>query len=225
MRKKIFFICFTGIDGSGKTTLAKMTVEILLHKGISCENVYNRFIPFLSKPFIGIGKKLFMARKDIYTNYEKNSQAKEELLKNKMLSFFYQFFILGDYFFQILFKITLRLILGKNIVCDRYIYDTIITDLALSVGYSGQMITNILKKCFYFVPKPDLVFLVDAPAEIAYHRKNDIPSVDYLRARREIYLNIGKSEGMMILDGVRNIAELMSEVKTKIDESLLLESV
>lgn len=223
MKRKNFLICFTGIDGSGKTTLAKETINMFLQKGISCKYVYSRFTPFLSKPLTTIGRKLFMAQEDIFKNYEKHSQAKQQLLKNKMLYFFYQFFILVDYFFQILFKVKLPLILGKNIVCDRYIYDTIITDLAVSLGYSEKVIKNILEKHFYFIPKPDLVFLIDVSEEIAYSRKNDVPCKDYLNDRRQFYLEVSKSAGMVILDGTRNITELVSEIKVKLDELLVLE--
>jgi len=223
MKRKNFFICFTGIDGSGKTTLAKETINMFLRQGISCKYVYNRFIPFLSRPLTSIGRKLFMAKEDIFKDYEKHSQSKQQLLKNKAFSYFYQFLILGDYFFQILFKVKLPLMLGQNIVCDRYIYDTIITDLALSLGYSEKVIKNILEKHFYFIPKPDLVFLIDVSEEIAYSRKRDIPCKDYLNDRRQFYLEVGKSAGMVILDGTRNITELVSEIKVKLDELLVLE--
>jgi len=222
MKRKNFFICFTGIDGSGKTTLARMTVKMLLQQGIPCIYVYNRFTPFLSKPFTCLGRKLFMSKEDVFRDYTRHSQTKRLLLKSKILSFFYQFLILSDYYFQNLFKVKLPLMLGKNIVCDRYIYDTLITDLALSIGYSGKAITNMLKKYFYFIPKPDLVFLADAPEEIAYHRKEDVPCIDYLKARRRFYSEVGKKEKMVILDGTLNIANLAGQIREKLNQSLFL---
>jgi len=220
MKKKNFFICFTGIDGSGKTTLARMTVKMLLQQGTPCIYVYNRFTPFLSKPFTGLGRKLFMSKENVFRNYARHSQAKQLLLKSRILSFFYQFLILFDYYFQNLFKVKLPLMLGKNIVCDRYIYDTLITDLALSIGYSGEVITNMLKRYFYFIPKPDLVFLIDAPEEIAYRRKEDIPCIDYLKARRRFYLDVGKKEKMLPLDGTLGIAKLETQIREKLKQTL-----
>lgn len=222
MKRKNFFICFTGIDGSGKTTLARMTVKMLLQQGIPCIYVYNRFTPFLSKPFTGLGRKLFMSKEDVFRDYTRHTQAKQWLLKSRILSFFYQFLILSDYYFQNLFKVKLPLTLGKNIVCDRYIYDTLITDLALSIGYSEQVIKNTLKKYFYFISKPDLVFLVDAPEEIAYQRKEDIPCIDYLKARRGFYSEVGKKEKMVILDGTLSIVKLGAQIRERLKKSLFL---
>ncbi|MBU0579777.1 MAG: adenylyl-sulfate kinase, partial [Candidatus Margulisbacteria bacterium] len=66
MKRKNLFICFTGIDGSGKSTLANMTVEMLAREGISCEYVYCRFTHFLSKPFSEAGRKLFLAKENMF---------------------------------------------------------------------------------------------------------------------------------------------------------------
>ena len=74
-------------------------------------------------------------------------------------------------------------------------------------------IRRLLKKCFRIAPKPDIAFLIDLPEEIAYQRKNDTPSIGYLKERREIYLNIGNEYEMMILDGTKSLEELKIEIE------------
>jgi thymidylate kinase len=216
MIRRSNFICFIGIDGAGKTTHANALVDIMKKNGINCKYVWCRFEPFLIAPFITVARVLFLRKKDMFKNYGKYSTAKKKLLKNVFLSKLYQYLILSDYFFQVFLKIKIPLRFGKNIICDRYIHDTIITDLAVYLSYSTEKIEKVLGKCLYFFPKPDLSFLIDVPEEIAYQRKDDTPSLDYLKERREMYLDIGKEYGMIILDGTKELEELQQEIERKV---------
>jgi len=68
MKFRAILICFTGIDGSGKTTLAKMLVEGMKKEGIKSKYVYNRSKPFVTKPIMDVGKILLFRGKDILSN-------------------------------------------------------------------------------------------------------------------------------------------------------------
>ena len=218
MTRNNFFICFTGIDGSGKTTLAKSLVVVMKRKGIECRYVYNRFNPFMLKPFIIVARALFLRGTDVFEDYTEDCNAKKKLFKNRFLSVIYQSFLLFDYSFQIFLKVKIPLMLGRNIICDRYIYDTVCTDLAVDLNYSEKKTMDILRKCLYLFPKPDMIFLIDVLEEVAYGRKGDVPSVDYLKDRRNIYLEIGREHEMMILDGTQDLAELKDVVGNKVIE-------
>ena len=216
--KRGIFVCFTGIDGSGKTTLSKSLVEEMKRNGIECRYVYNRFNPFLLKPFMMVARAIFLRGKDMFEDYTEDSDAKKRLFKNRLLSMIYQSFLLFDYSFQIFLKVKIPLMLGRNIICDRYIYDTVCTDLAVDLNYSEKKTMDILRKCLYLFPKPDMTFLIDVPEEIAYKRKDDVPSVDYLKERRKIYLDVGKEEGMVILDGSIPLNNLKSILEDRVEE-------
>jgi len=218
--KKQIFICFTGIDGSGKTTLAKSLTDQLNRGGFECKYVYNRLVPFLLKPFIVIGHKLYLRGKNISNNYDEYSTTKRKAIRANPLSFIYEWLLLLDYSIQVMLKVKIPLMLGKNIVCDRYIYDTLATDLAVDFGYSDQKIERTLNRFLLLFPKPQLIFLVDVPEEIAYQRKDDIPSIHYLRDRRKVYLNIGKVCGMVFIDGSKSLDESKNIVQIKVTEHL-----
>ena len=221
MKTKGFLICFTGIDGTGKTTLSKELVELLNEKGIKCKYVYARLNPFILKPFILLGGLVFLRRGEISENYFEYSNTKRRAIeKYSFLSRIYQQILLFDYVLQIFFKVKLPLIFGKNIVCDRYIYDTVITDLSVDMNYSKDKTMCLLDATFRFSPKPDITFLIDVPEEIAYQRKNDTPSMGYLKERREIYLEVGKEYEMVILDGYRNLSDLKIVIKNKVMERI-----
>lgn len=220
-KAKKFFICFTGIDGSGKTTLAKSLVDVMKERGIEAKYVYNRYTPIILRPLILIGGWLFLRGKDGFENYEDYSGTKKSVSKKHPFgASLYQRILLFDYFFQIMFKIKLPLLLGKNIVCDRYIYDTIVTDLSVDFNYTEEDVKKSLSKIPSLFPTPDIIFLVDLPEEIAYQRKDDVPSVDYLKDRRGIYHHIGEKYGMVILDGAKKLEELQDDVKNEVFKCL-----
>lgn len=211
------FICFTGIDGSGKTTLARALVSAIEQREIKAVYVYNRYIPIVLRPAMLVGELLFLRNKDCYRDYSGYSNTKRSVSKkHPLLAKFYQHFLLLDYYIQILFKIKLPLLLGKNVVCDRYVYDTIVTDLSVDFNYSEEDVKNSLDKILSLFPTPGITFLVDLPEEIAYKRKTDIPSIEYLRERRKMYLYLGKECNMLVLDGTKKLEELQCEIEKEI---------
>lgn len=213
-----FLICFIGIDGSGKTTLAKELVRNLNNNGKKFRYVYARFEPLILKPFMIIARKLILNNNPRnYIDY--SNKKKEAIRKYGLLSKVYQKILLFDYILQLLFKVKIPLLFGRNIVCDRYIYDTVV-DMAIDFGYTKSEMINLLKKCLNIIAKPDLIFLIDVPEEIAYQRKDDTPSIEYLKERRVIYLEIGKEYGAIILDGRRELNVLLNDIKR--DVKLLL---
>ena len=215
---KGIFICFTGIDGSGKTTLAKSLTERLTKDGIECHYVYNRLTPYLLRPFITIGHKLFLRGKDMHSSYTEYSAAKRKAARGNPLSLVYQWLLVLDYSIQVFVKVKIPLMRGKNIVCDRYTYDTLATDLAIDFNYSAEKLVRVANQLSRLFPTPRLVFLVDLPEEIAYQRKDDVPSVEYLRERRGIYQQLAKLHRMIVIDGSQELAEVQAEVKAKVSE-------
>ena len=214
MRIKGSLICITGIDGVGKTTLAKNLVKMMTQDGVRFEYVYGRLKPFILRPFMILGRKILLKGKNIFSDYTNYKNTKKYLSKNyPILAWIYQALLLFDYFIQIFLNIKIRLLLGKNIICDRYIYDVVITDLSVDFNYSEKDVRKVLHYILLLLPKPDVVFLIDLPEEIAYRRKNDIPSIDYLRDRRRTYLSLSKEFGMVILDGSQSLEELRQTAK------------
>jgi thymidylate kinase len=215
-KTKAKLICFTGIDGSGKTTLAKELVKIMNERGIRYNYIYGRLEPFMLKPFIWAGRKIFLKGKDMFTNYTDYSRTKSSTIERHSFLFtFYRHVLLFDYFIQLLFKVRLPFLLGKNIVCDRYVYDTVITDLS-DMNYSVFEIRGLIEKCFYVAPKPDSAFLIDLPEAIAYQRKEDTPSIEYLMELRKVYLDIGEEYNMVILDGCKDLTVLKVQVQKEV---------
>jgi len=214
---KAKLICFTGMDGAGKTTLAKFLVEEMKKRGLKCNYVYGRYKPFLARPALAFGKVLFLRGRDI-KEYEDYSSAKRDAVRRySLVTSIYQKILLFDYSLQLLTKIIIPKMLGRTVICDRYVYDTVMNDIP-RVDDDFEHLKRLIEKCFRIAPEPDLIFLIDLPEEIAYQRKDDTPSISYLEERREMYLDIGKKYGMIILDGNKDLAELKEQVQKEVVE-------
>jgi thymidylate kinase len=212
-------ICFSGIDGSGKSTLARELAQLMASKGIKAKYVYCRYIPVLLRPAMLIGEFVFLRKDDFCGNYADYSNCKRSASKgHPFLSNIYQIFLLFDYYLQIILKIRLPLFFGNTIICDRYIYDTIATDLSVDFNYTKEDLDKFINLYINIFPQPNLTFLVDVPEEVAFNRKDDVPSIDYLRDRRKIFLYIASKLRFQVLDGSKKIGDLLCEVEKTIGQ-------
>lgn len=201
-------ITFSGIDGSGKTTYSKSLIKSLEKRGVQCKYVYGRLEPIILKPFIYIGRKFLLKNKDIFNNYKEYSTTKKLKIKeHKILSKVYFNILTIDYYIQLFLKVKVPLLLGKNLVCDRYIYDTVIMDIAVDKDYSLNDIKLQIDRLFRFFPKPAISFYIEVSESIAFERKDDTPSIEYLRERTLFYRFVSSEYEMINIDGTGAIEE------------------
>ncbi|MCG2829231.1 hypothetical protein [Methanothermobacter sp. K4] len=201
-RSSGILITFSGVDGSGKTTYTKHLVNSLREKGIDCSYVYGRLEPIILRPFIIIGRRLFLRKKDIFTDYRDYSNTKKKKIsKHKYLFKIYYLIMLFDYIMQLLWKVKIPLLFGRNVLCDRYIFDTIVTDLAVDMDYSYNDLKDKIDMFLRFLSVPDLCFYVEVSANVAFKRKDDTPSLEYLQERIGLYDFVADQYKMIRVDG------------------------
>ncbi len=217
--RKGFIVVFTGIDGSGKTTAAKLTQSRLNKGGVECSYVWGRFGSILIDSLVRVSKKTIFSQ--TFDNKPANDfqRAKSYVFRNRFTGLLYTSFMLVDYIWQLLYKFWLPHIRRINLVCDRYSYDTII-DLTVDLAYSIDTCQRLLKIFHLLAPRPDVTFLIDLPVEVAFGRKEDIPSLEYLRRRRELYNHVSGKYGFITLDGVESPETIVEMGMRKISERL-----
>jgi len=225
MPKKGVLICFTGIDGSGKSTHAISVANFLSQDGVKCKYVWTRWIAITLKPIVVLIKALLLKRNISDKNYVKYKSAKRRYL-GKSLARIWQNMVLFDHFLRVLVKIKIPLLFGNVLVCDRYLYDTLV-DLAVDSGYSKGQSKNMSKLYITLLfPKPDVVFLLDVPEEVALQRKSDIPALTYLIDRRNFYLALAeKYSSIKVLDNSGDFNETQGEIRNEVCRILSLKFV
>ena len=207
-------ICVAGIDGSGKTTLAEGLVTRLQDVYPNVQHVHSFHSPILLAPFKIAARFLFMRGTDEFGNYSHYRDRKMSTShSHRFLSKLYGSIWFLDYCLQAIIKVALPNVVGKTIVADRYIYDAAL-NICLSIDLPVHIAHRLIDLFFKFNPGPDVVFLIDLPEEVAFARKDDIQSVDYLRERRNQYLVMAERYGFHILDGLAKPKDLISEVLT-----------
>jgi dTMP kinase len=192
----------------------KGLVENLTDQGFNSLYVYARYRPILLRPLITLSGLSLLRNEDFFTDYQRYSQSKKQYSQNhRFLAKLYRTALLFDYSLQILIKVGIPMVRGRTVVCDRYIYDTIATDLAVDFNLSEDEIISYVKNLPGIFPKPDLAFFVDLPEEEAIRRKSDVPSIQYLSDRRGIFHTISDTAGMVVLDGLKSPGVLVEEAE------------
>ena len=205
-------ICFTGIDGSGKTTLSKMVAERLRERGEPALYAYGRAVPVVSRVLMAAGRRILLQEYRVWRDYSAYTMEKKRALKNAFLAQAHTLAVWADYLPQAFSKIAVPLLLGRTVVCDRYVFDTVVNDLGVHLEYDARDIRLSLASMFQVLPEPDMGFLIDLPEEVALRRKDDVPHIDYLRERRGLYLLTAQLYPMFELDGMEPPEALADQV-------------
>jgi len=195
--KRGIFVCFTGVDGSGKTTLARHLEKHLKDSGKSCKYIWGGwrgFQSFLFKPIVSIIRR------------KRNSGNKPISTYSLEDNFLFDYIVWLDYSLRVFPSLFLAIRMYDLVVLDRYVYDVAV-NFSLNSKKDSK---KLLKNFFRIFPEPDVTFLIDVPEEIAYKRKDDIPSFEYLSIQRKYYLKLLKDHtNVKVLDGNRSKEELM----------------
>ena len=219
--KRGTLIVFTGIDGSGKTTQAKLLVDSLNQDGLCVSYVWSRWEPFLLRPFIKRWKN--KVAQNIDTSHGSSNEIKgkkQRLLQNPVIRWLWLILFFIDYGFQIFRKIHLGLLKKQIIISDRVFYDSVI-DQAVNLWKNKDWLLNSLDSFWMklFFPKPDIVIYIDCPEDVAFERnvaKNDPIDIEYLKDRRKLYLKLAEKYGWIKVNGTLPIDEIAVQVKEKV---------
>jgi len=183
-------IVFSGIDGSGKSTYARIFEHRLRSNGLSVKYVYMRGLSriFISIPFLALCRLLKIT---------KVHRLERGIRVSEYRFYYYKPFYLLWPLIQLVDSIIYTLILiclprrfYNVIIFDRSPIDTlvdIIADTRLHIG------VGILQKLFLsLLPRNSVVIILDTNEETALIRKRDILGKSYLSVRRRIYLKLAE---------------------------------
>lgn len=187
MNKQGFFICIEGLDGSGKTTQAKILVKNLIKQGYTAL--------YTAEPSNGkIGK--FIRR---YLHGERRFSGIIEAM-----------LFAADRFEHVSEEICPALSEGKIVVSDRYVYSSIAYQ-----GASGIDV-DWIKMINKYVLKPDLAIFIDVEPEVVLQRirrkRTIMEDLKTQRMVREVYMKLVESGELKRVDGNKPKEDLAGEI-------------
>lgn len=222
MRSPIVYLL--GTDGAGKTSIAKRLAEEQFD-GVRLRYVYSQHQSILLQPFRFIARATVMRGTDEFKSFDRYDQKKRHFAgRYRLLTALHGLVWYLDYTIQT----WIRLLFprpGKNtaLVMDRYYLDIIVNQACLR-GLSEDQLrreARLLEKIF---PKADLHIFLDVQEEIAFSRKDDIPSLRYLTERRTKYALIANEHGAHRIDAGRPFDVVYRDVKSIVTEFLRKQS-
>ena len=201
--KKSFFICFEGVEGSGKSTQAKLLYEFIKKK---------------------ITKKVVLTREPGGTLFSEKIR-NLMLYKKTNISPLTEFFLLmAARNEHITSKINFYLKKNFIIICDRFFYSTLAYQHYLE-GMDKKFIFSIQKKIFNKV-HPDITFLFDLNKKESKVRINkrakktnrfDKLSSYHFNKIRNGFIKISKmyKNKIVLIKGSKSLNEIQNEINTK----------
>ena len=196
--KKGFLVVFEGIDGSGKTTQAKLLYEYLIKKGLTAvlskeptDSIYGQKI-----------KKLAQGERDLTKPFDE-----------------YRLFI-NDRKIHVENLIKPSLQQKKIVILDRYYFSTIAYQGAL-----GLDIGKIKEENESFSPVPEIVFLLNVPPRVGIIRiqkgREETPNLfeqeKYLSDVSKVFNGLNE-DYIVTLDGVDGVDIIHSKIINVIDD-------
>jgi dTMP kinase len=198
MVNKGILICFTGVDGAGKTTHARSLTEYLKQKGYMCKYIWCGHRPLISYPFFALTRLVGYWKKIKRSAFTDPLECAPERIKKKLARALWLFFF-ADFQIITFFRVSFSLMLGRYIVCDRYFYDLLMELKRNNVPSRGFF--NLISKT---LPQPLIVFLMDAQEVLISKRRN--LAFEELKAKREIFLQMSKTFSFIVIDSKKKFS-------------------
>jgi len=212
-------IYFLGIDCSGKTTGARRLASEEL-AGWTPVYVYCQHRPFLIWLLKLPAKILFMRKSDPFRNYDAYKARKDSIRASKpVLARIYGLLTYLDMLLQAWVQIAIARMKGNLLIFDRYYLDWVVNQGVLQ-GNSTESMLHDARALERLLPKAQHHIFLDVSEDVAIHRKCDIQGIQYLRERRERYLQLASHYKFEIVNAERSKDSVFQEVREIVERAL-----
>jgi thymidylate kinase len=212
------FIYITGSDGTGKTTQARLLFQYLKNEGVKVQHLWLRFPFFFSLPLLAY------ARLRGYSYYEVkdgNRQGYWDFHRSWFLRNLLPWVLLLDAFLATLRKVTLPLLNGKTIVCERFVLD-MVADLTLALKDPDFHLKLPGRWFFELLPANAQIFILDLDWKTLRSRRADLQIDRKLSRRLKIFRLLAADRSLRVLWGKKPIEEIQSEIRRQLPAPAVL---
>ena len=165
-------IYFIGIDGSGKSTLSEHLRCELLKMDLQASVTWwlKGEESLIRRTLRAIGESRFGGLAGNPIDVQSSVKTRQSL--PRIIGELYFTLVILDYLRFGITKMCVSRIFRRKVILifDRSIYD-VVSSLAKEFGVSDPRRAMIMRICVRILPRPDIVFFVDVPPEIAFSRR------------------------------------------------------
>lgn len=201
-------ICIIGTDGVGKTTHVQELLNQLKNNGMRCKYVWFRFHHFISLFLLAYCRLVNLT---IYENKDGEKICHHEFYRSRAISFIYPWLLFVDTVPMYIIKISIPLFFGYTIVCDRFVYDTLV-DLMIDLRKFDIHKKFIGKLFINMIPKNSCVILLDIDESIIRERRKDLINDQSLNMRRTAYKTVAKEFDIPTIENNVSFQEVHEQI-------------
>ena len=210
------FICLVGVDGCGKSTLAKMLQKELTARGIRTRVVWLRMNYMLTRPVLLYCRLTGLTRRPVI-NGQKASihEFQNAPIVSALVQYLHWLDTALAHFFKAYLPMRLR---GETIICDRFVYDVLIDFIAesgitdLHDRLTGRLLSALM-------PGDAKVFLIRTDRDAIIERRPDVLVMDpYFDVRFDEYQALASKYGLRVIDNNGSTEQALSEIMDSLME-------
>ena len=184
-QRRGLLIAFVGMDGTGKTTFTRKAANLSRMEG-NPTIVINPKTYFILERLLSAVRR--MKRTDSRGSVGYSGNPLLTVRPKPLLLRLWPLIALLDFLLYYVLLIRPALSRGNVVVSDRYFYDRVIG--FQYYGYSNNAITSL---CYRLTPRPDLLFVLDAPPLVARIReKEPRHELEFYVTLRPLYLKLSR---------------------------------
>jgi thymidylate kinase len=186
-------VVFLGPDGAGKSSVIEALPRDLA--GAFARTTCYGFAPGLLRAF----------RRPEGPNTRPHAAAPRSLMNSVMRALCYWLV-----YYVVCYRVTVHFALARStlVLHDRHLVDALVDPKRYRYGGPAWL----LRLIYRFIPKPDLIILLDAPPPVLQARKREVP-VEESRRQREAYLSLVRTmKNGWVVDAARPLEHVIGEV-------------
>ncbi|UCB42540.1 MAG: nucleotidyltransferase family protein [Dehalococcoidales bacterium] len=206
-----FLVSLSGPDGSGKTEHAHTLATALSLCGLRTRYYWSRcgnswFIRLLSAR----GRTFLSSKQD--TEQETiGAPGRKGRLQNGIVRFLWSYLVSTDMVITYFFHAKLKLLRGRAVICDRYVYDAA-AEMESALPTSDKLNRLAVKLMLSLTPRPDVPYLLDLPEEACAQRKDENTDIEYLQQQRRAYTALAGRYNLRLKRTDREFSDTTDEI-------------